>query len=235
MSTRISPYLGTGVSTARLKQILQGNVVARFLEQPVGLRIRSVRYRWIEQADEDAYIDEVVDALLDGKVVAWVQGRFEVGPRALGNRSLLVHPARLDSIHRMSASIKSHNAFRPYALSMTVEAAKQILDTDFVEAPTLKWMQTVWPVRLAFAEALRGGIHVDGTTRPQVCARSENPRFWKLLSRMGDATGYSVVLNTSLNERSMPMVADPELALAMFVRTDIDVLAVDNLLVTKIS
>jgi carbamoyltransferase len=230
----INPYLGAGVETRRLKQILDGDALDECLSHPAGLRAQSVRCRWLEQRDEDACIDHVVEALLQGKIVAWVQGRFELGPRALGNRSLLVHPAHVESVRRLSTTVKSHSAFRPYALSMTAEAAGKILETPCITAPALKWMQTVWPVQEAFGEALRGGIHVDGTTRPQVCTREENPRFWKLLSRIGEATGHAVVLNTSLNERSMPIVSTSELALAMFTRTGIDLLAIDNVLVTKI-
>jgi carbamoyltransferase len=168
-----------------------------------------------------------------GRVVAWVQGSFEVGPRALGNRSLLVDPANVDAVRRMSRHIKSHAAFRPYALSVATEDAARVLEADCLDQPIIKWMQTVWRVRPEFRARLRGAIHVDGTTRPQVCSASDNPRYWALLHRFARASGVAALLNTSLNERASPMVAGPRSALALFARTGVDTLVVDNLVLRK--
>jgi carbamoyltransferase len=133
----------------------------------------------------------------------------------------------------MSRTIKAHTNFRPYALSIAQEQAADVLDTQWTSQPVMKWMQTIWPVRDTYRSRLRGAIHVDGTTRPQICSQLDNPRYWALLTRFGRHSGISALLNTSLNERSLPMVGHPRMALAMFARTGIDMLVIDNLVLRK--
>jgi carbamoyltransferase len=228
------PYLGSAHAPRDLGPLIEADPGFSFLlgHQALGDRqaagIGSTRHD-----DEDSLLDDVSQALADGAIVAWVQGRFEVGPRALGNRSLLVHPGKLDTVRRMSRTVKLHTHFRPYALSIAAEQAAQVLDTRRTGEPVLKWMQTIWPVREAYRTRLRGAIHVDGTTRPQVCSRDDNPRYWALLNRFGQHSGVAALLNTSLNERSLPMVGHPRMALAMFARTGIDMLVIDDLVLRK--
>jgi carbamoyltransferase len=228
------PYLGSSHAPHDLEPLIEADPSFSFLlgHQALGA-LQAAGIGSTRHADEDSLLDDVSQALADGAIVAWVQGRFEVGPRALGNRSLLVHPGKLDTVRRMSRTVKSHTHFRPYALSIAAEQAEQVLDTRWAAEPVMKWMQTIWPVREAYRTQLRGAIHADGTTRPQVCTRDDNPRYWALLNRFGRHSGVAALLNTSLNERSLPMVGHPRMALAMFARTGIDMLVIDDLVLRK--
>jgi predicted NodU family carbamoyl transferase len=94
-------------------------------------------------------------------------------------------------------------------------------------------MQTIWPVRLEVRARLRGGIHVDGTTRPQLIWKGDNPRYWMLLQAFARHSGLPVVLNTSFNERSMPMASSSTIALMTFLRTGMDMLVVGDTVIRK--
>lgn len=115
--------------------------------------------------------------------------------------------------------MKRHSLFRPYALSIAAEAAGLVLECDFIDQPVLRWMQTVWPVRPGLRAQLRAGVHVDGTTRPQLCWRHDNPLYWEVLVAFGRRTGLPAVLNTSFNERSKPIVTTAVEALEIILLT----------------
>ena len=175
----------------------------------------------------------MAEELSGGAIVGWVQGRLESGPRALGNRSLLIDPSNVEAVRRMSRLVKSHSQFRPYALSIAAEDASRVLDCNFIDQPTLRWMQTIWPVRDSVKKKLRAAVHADGTTRPQICHREENPLYWELLTAFGRRNGVAALLNTSFNERSMPIVATSLEALMTFLRTGIDLLVIEDLVIRK--
>ena len=182
--------------------------------------------------DEAARVARVVEALAAGKVVAWVQGRAEVGPRALGCRSLLFDPSRVDVARRVSHEVKSRAPFRPYALSAAEAHADVLLGPDPTRGSTSRWMQTVRPVR--DPARVRAGVHVDGTTRPQLCAADENPCFHALLAAWTETTGIPALVNTSFNGRGLPIVESPVDALAQFARAPIDLMVLgDHLLQRK--
>jgi len=227
-------YLGMGFASADLDPLFHADPQLSVLlnRQTMGA-CAARQVERIECRDEELLLERVVEELADGRIVAWVQGCFEIGPRALGNRSLLVDPANLAAIRRMSATVKGHTRFRPYALSIAEEDAMSVIDSQWLSQPVMKWMQTVWPVREQFRESLRGAIHIDGSTRPQVCSATDNPRFWALLRAFGRHSGVSALLNTSLNERGLPIVHHPRMAMAMFARTGIDTLVIDNTLIRK--
>lgn len=228
------PYLGLHHPVRELDPLLQASPDGAFL---LGHELEGVtparRIESLEVDDEAHLLDRVCDDLMQGRIVGWIQGCYEVGPRALGNRSLLVAPGQLDAVRRMSRLVKSHTHFRPYALSIAEDEAAAVLHCEHLEQPVLRWMQTIWPVRDSCRLRLRGAIHADGTTRPQLCGPQDNPRYWALLKRFGQASGLSALLNTSLNERSLPMVGDPRMGLAMFARTGMDTLVIDNRLFRK--
>lgn len=184
----------------------------------------------VEHVPDDAgRTARVVEALAAGKVVAWVQGRAEVGPRALGYRSLLFDPSRVDVARRVSRDVKNRAPFRPYALSVAEVHADTLLGVDPTRGSTSRWMQTVRSVH--DPGRVRAGVHVDGTTRPQVCHPDENPRFHALLAGWAAATGTPALVNTSFNGRGLPIVESPVDALAQFARAPIDVMVLgDHLL-----
>jgi carbamoyltransferase len=228
------PYLGIELAAEDIAPLVAACPDLSFLlgKEANGVRPAS-SIELIPDVDQEALVDTVVEDLAAGRIVAWIQGRFEVGPRALGNRSLLVDPAQLESVRRLGKTVKSHTGFRPYALSVSEEDAAEVLEDAPTSQPTMKWMQSVWRVRDRNREKLRGAIHVDGTTRPQICRKEDNPLFWRLLTRFGRVSGISALLNTSLNERSFPMIAQPRAAMATFARTGIDTLVVGNRIFRK--
>lgn len=181
----------------------------------------------------DELIDVVTGELLAGSIVGWVQGRFELGPRALGNRSIFVDPRNIPAVKRLSSRVKQRARFRPYALSIREEDVPLCFDFSGGIPHCARWMQMVKRVRTEAAPLVRGAMHCDGTTRLQVCAAQDNPRFHHLLSAFGERRGLGALLNTSFNEAGYPMVASPAEALLMFARTEMDVLVVDNFMVTR--
>lgn len=230
-----SAYLGTGVEDVAIRAFLDESFLYNAFQETHPVNCPTINgFTIAEDLPEDVLIQETVNDLVKGKIVGWVQNRFEFGPRALGNRSLLVDPANAEAMKRLSQTVKNHVAFRPYALSIQAEAATRILECEYTEQPLLRWMQSIWPVKGEHFDKLRGGIHVDGTTRPQICAIEDNPLFWKLLSSFGEQRGLPALLNTSFNERGLPMVATATQALMTFMRTGIDTLVIDNCVIRKV-
>lgn len=182
----------------------------------------------------DDVIARTVDELRAGRVVGWFQGRFEVGPRALGARSILVEPDRVALATRVSREVKFRAPFRPYALSIAEEDARRVLLLPDAMPLTAHWMQSVATVRDAARPDLRAAMHADGTTRPQVCRAAENPRYHALLRAHAQARGVPGLLNTSFNERGYPIVRTPMEALVMFARTGMDSLVLGDTMLRKV-
>ena len=230
-----TPYVGAEYDPGPVLEMLDHLGTESF--QPGGPGVAATRAPArieVERFPDDAQLRErVVGLLRAGGIVGWVQGQFEMGPRALGNRSLLLDPGAVDTARRMSRTVKWRAPFRPYAAAVAAESASALLGVD---APTHlhRWMQTVSAISPDHLPALRAAAHTDGTTRPQVCAEADNPAFHALLRDYGAAAGRAALLNTSLNERGAPMVASPADALAMFARTDMDALALGNAMVRKV-
>ncbi len=184
----------------------------------------------------------VVEDLMAGRIVGWIQGRFELGPRALGNRSILADPGNLASVKRLSERVKRRARFRPYALSLCDEDFGRVFSDNADRSRSdgngcipsyARWMQTVRRVRDEVEPLVRGAIHHDRTTRLQVCSAQDNPRFHALLTAFGKRRGLGALLNTSFNEPGYPIVATPAEGLLMFARTDMDVLVMNDLVVRR--
>jgi carbamoyltransferase len=195
------------------------------------LQALGVPYR--ERAD-DQIVDEVVEDLIQGRVVGWYQGRFEWGPRALGNRSILADPRREEMKEIVNRKIKFREPFRPFAPAV-VEACA----SDFFATPRLdemypaRYMLLVSPVAEAKQAAIPATTHIGGTGRLQTVRREWNPRYHDLIARFGEATGVPVILNTSFNLRGEPIVNTPQNAFNTFVGSDIDVLVLGNFILRK--
>jgi carbamoyltransferase len=183
--------------------------------------------------DEDRLIDTVVEDIAAGRVVGWHQGRFENGPRALGNRSILLDPSNLEAAGRLSRHVKARAPFRPYALSVAEEDAHRLFASDAPLPRLSRWMQMTAGIREEHRPGVAAALHVDGTTRPQVCRSTDNPRFHRLLAAYGRRSGAAALLNTSLNDSGFPLTASPTEALLMFARTDMDVLVVNDTIIRK--
>jgi carbamoyltransferase len=148
----------------------------------------------------------------------------------------LVDPGNHASVKRLSQGVKGRAGFRPYALSLDSTAASRVFNWEKADIPLPAMrMQTVATVSDEATTSLRGGLHIDGSTRPQICTEEDNPRFSRLLKNFGNARGISALLNTSFNSAGYPIVASPLDALLGYLRSDIDVLALGNSIIRKIS
>ncbi len=214
---RIAPmthaYLGPGYADDHIRRAIEarGGVKSRFL------------------GSEEETVRVAADLLASGKVVAWMQGRIEFGPRALGNRSILGHPGRPGTRDEINAAIKFREPWRPFCPSMLVEDAPSVLGTDH-PAP---FMNLSFLVTDEWARRIPEVVHVDGSVRPQAVTPEANPLYYRLIRAFKERTGIPVLLNTSLNRRGEPMVGSPEDALEMFYGSGLERLVVGNFLVEK--
>jgi carbamoyltransferase len=176
-----------------------------------------------EELPEHQVITRTADALAEGKVVGWYQGRMEFGPRALGNRSILTDPRRPEMKDILNARIKHRESFRPFAPSILEDATGNYFDQDYPSP----FMLLTYDVRPGKREEIPAPTHVDGTGRLQTVRRNQNPRFYALIKAFGERTGVPVLLNTSFNENE-PICCTPEEAVDTFTRTRLDVLVLGN-------
>ena len=184
--------------------------------------------------DEGGLLDRIVEALTEGKVIGWYQGRFEWGPRALGNRSILADPRRAEMKDVVNTKIKFREPYRPFAPSVLAERTEEFFELpNAAQQDAARFMLLVTPVRPEKREVIPAITHVDGTGRLQTVFRETNPLYYELIRRFGEATDVPVVLNTSFNLRGEPIVTTPENAYSTFRRSEMDLLVMGNCLVTK--
>jgi carbamoyltransferase len=196
------------------------------------LRQNEIPFRCFENDDE--LLDGVVERLIQGKVVGWSQGRFEWGPRALGNRSILADPRNPDMKDIVNAKIKFREPYRPFAPSVLSECAEKYFDLPQAKCHhPARYMLYVVPVRESQRNTLPAITHVDGTGRLQTVFRDQSPRYYRLIERFGQATGIPVLLNTSFNLKGEPIVNTPANAFDTFSKSEMDSLVLENFLVEK--
>ena len=191
-----------------------------------------VAYRDLGNAE--AVQREVVEQLARGEVLGWFQGRFEYGPRALGARSIIADPRRVEIKDRVNRQVKLREPFRPFAPSVSLPAAGRYFDLAEPEtAYPARFMLYVVDVLASQRARLPAITHVDGTTRPQTVDAAVNPRYAGVIERFAATTGLPVILNTSLNLRGEPIVNTPADALATFERSGLDALVLGDFLVSR--
>ncbi len=183
-------------------------------------------YRWVE--DEGQLAALTADRMIAGDVVGWFQGRSEWGPRALGNRSIVVDPRRNDMKDILNARIKRREAFRPFAPSILEERSGEY----FEESYPVPYMLQVYKIRPDKRDEIPAVTHVDGTGRLQTVSRESNPLYHRLIKTFGEKTGTPVILNTSFNENE-PVVNHPQQAIDCYLRTKMDTLVVGKALLRK--
>jgi carbamoyltransferase len=212
-------YWGRSYSVGEVQQFLDENGIA---------------YRRFN--NDDHLLDLVVERLTSGKVVGWFQGRFEWGPRALGNRSILADPRNPEMKDIVNAKIKFREPYRPFAPSVLAECTESYFDLPGAANHfPARYMLYVVPVKKGKQSALPAITHVDGTGRLQTVFREQSPRYYDLIHRFGQATGVPVVLNTSFNLKGEPIVNTPENAYRTFARCEMDCLVLDQFLVEKLA
>jgi carbamoyltransferase len=186
--------------------------------------------RW---EDEDALIRQTADDLAAGRVVGWMDGALELGPRALGHRSILASAATTQMRDRLNRDIKFRDEFRPFAPVVPVEAVDRYFEMPPGGTRLARFMSGVFHVRPEWRSALRAVTHVDGTTRLQALDRDMAPRLYGLLEAYGRRTGVPVLLNTSFNLSGEPIVNRAVEGYSTFLRSGIDVLVIDRTRVLK--
>lgn len=174
----------------------------------------------------------VAKRLASGALVGWFQGRMEMGPRALGNRSILADPRTKDSLDCVNAYVKHRESWRPFAPSLLEHAAEEYLRGGEA-AP---FMIETYDVNSSKVDKIPAVVHPaagDQTTRPQTVREDQNPRYHALLTEFERLTGVPVLLNTSFNDSGEPIVRTPEEALRNFYTMGLDMLVLEDLIIEK--
>jgi carbamoyltransferase len=187
-----------------------------------------------EQFDnEERMLDQVVNRMVEGKVFGWFKGRFEWGPRALGNRSILADPRRAEMKGIVNEKIKFREPFRPFAPVILDERTREYFDLpESKNHHAARFMQFVAPIRPE-KQSLIPAVNHQGTGRLQTIQREVNPSYYRLVEKFGEATGVPVLLNTSYNLRGEPMVTTPANAYRTFTNSGLDLLVMENFLIGK--
>jgi carbamoyltransferase len=204
-----NPYVGTVYSQDDIDQVI------------AECKLKAERYSDIAPV--------AAKLLHEGNIIGWFQGAMEIGPRALGNRSILADPTQKGMKDKINAEVKHREAYRPFAPSVTVEVMKDYFESD-VEAP---FMLKVCDVRHDMRDKLPAITHVDGTARMQTVRKDINPLYHSLLNEFGKLSGVPVLLNTSFNIMGEPIVESPIDAIRCFFSTGLDKLVIGNCVISK--
>ena len=211
--------------------------------------LNSKKIIYFEYQSEEKLIEEISNYIISGKVIGWHQGRMEFGPRALGNRSIIADPRNKKMQKILNEKIKFRESFRPFAPSILKEELKNYFDFSNVDSPYMLFVANLKKEfrlnqadqkklfgleKLNFVRSLLPAItHVDFSSRIQTVDKKTNPKFYKLLKNFGKKTGYPILVNTSFNIRGEPIVCSPEDAYNCFIKTNMDILALGNFIISK--
>ena len=207
---------------------------AEYSDEEIESYLKSEGVIYTTCSDNADLVEKTAELLASGKVVGWFQGRFEWGPRALGNRSILADPRREEMKDVVNTKIKFREPYRPFAPSILAERAHEYFELDRpADQDPARFMLLVSKVKSEKRDEIPATTHVDGTGRLQTVFKEENPLYHALISRFADLTGVPVLLNTSFNLRGEPIVTTPENAYSTFVRSEMDVLVLGRHIVTK--
>jgi len=220
----------------------------QFSNEEIRQYLDSCNFAYSYNEDEELF-SKVAELLAQEKVVGWLQGRMEFGPRALGGRSILGDPRSTKMQSVMNLKIKYRESFRPFAPSILIDDVKDYFDID-CESPYMllvapvnekqrvevkKEQNNLWGIeKLKILRShLPAVTHVDYSARIQTVHKETNPRYHSLISNFKKLTGCPVLINTSFNVRGEPIVCSPEDAYRCFMRTEMDVLVLENFLLYK--
>jgi carbamoyltransferase len=201
---------------------------AQFSDEQIKTYLDERKENYVFYENEQALIQDVATLLHQGKVIGWFQGRAEFGPRALGNRSIIVDPSRSDAKALLNSKIKRRESFRPFAPSILKEAVK-----DYFEVvDDVPFMEKVYQIKEEKRAIIPAVTHVDGSGRLQTVEEIDNPRYYQLIKAFSALSGIPILLNTSFNENE-PIVNTPEHAFECYARTDMDVLVLGNFILQR--
>lgn len=196
---------------------------------------KSYSRQYIRYNDEATLIDTVARLLSEGMIIGWFQGRFEWGPRALGNRSILADPTKASMKDIVNEKIKFREPFRPFAPAVLAQRAAEYFDIGEINscADPEYFMLAIGNVHPHKHSQVPAITHVDGTARVQLVERSANPIYHDLIARFEDYSGVPIILNTSFNLRGEPIINSPMDAFRTFEWCDMDYLVLGNYLIKK--
>lgn len=212
MPAMLNPYLGSFSKNEEIEQLLKE---------------KGIKY---EYYDDDKLSKIVANYLNEGNVVGWFQGRAEFGPRALGGRSILVDPRRSDAKDLLNSKIKRRESFRPFAPSILNDK----VDEYFEIVDNVPFMEKVFPIKFDKRNLIKAVTHVDGSGRLQTVDKIISPKYYNLINEFYKLSGVPILLNTSFNENE-PIVNLPIEALNCYLRTNMDVLVLENFIINRIS
>ena len=178
--------------------------------------------------DENELLDSVTNLLINGKVIGFFNVSFEWGPRALGNRSIIVDPRIKNMKDLLNKKIKKRESFRPFAPSILSEKVGEWFEKN-EEVP---FMTHVFDIKEEKRKLIPAVTHEDGTGRLQSVTKDFNSRYYKLIKLFGEKTNVPIILNTSFNENE-PIVNTPKEALDCFLRTDMDTIVLENYIISR--
>lgn len=199
---------------------------SKFTNEEIESYLKSRKISYQRLNDEELY-DRVSDQLINAGVVGWFNGRAEFGPRALGGRSILADPRRNDAKELLNSKIKRRESFRPFAPSIL----KEYVSEYFEVVDEVPFMEKVFPIKKEKQAVIPAVTHADGTGRLQSVDKEVTPRYYKLIDTFRNKTGVPILLNTSFNENE-PIVNSPEDALECYLRTNMDMLVMENCVIT---
>jgi carbamoyltransferase len=243
-------YLGNERETDGRTDSMQGAYLGpEFSDAQIAQRLQRFGAVGFHYDDEEALLNETARLIDEGKVIGWLQGRMEFGPRALGGRSILGDARKSEMQKKMNLKIKFRESFRPFAPSVMVEMVSEYFNLDY-ESPYMLLVDYLRPQRsiaLTVEQKKLFGIdklniprsdvpaitHIDYSARIQTVDRAVAPRYWKLLEAFRKRTGYGIFVNTSFNVRGEPIVCTPEDAYHCFMRTEMDYLIAGNWIFAK--
>ncbi len=200
---------------------------SRFSNDEIEIYLQSRDIKYIRYPESEIY-EIVTERLIHSGVVGWFNGRAEFGPRALGARSIIADPRRSDAKDLLNSKIKRRESFRPFAPSILKEYVQEYFEVN----DDVPFMEKVFPIRKEKQGLIPAVTHVDGTGRLQTEDRDTAPRYYQLIETFRQKTGIPILLNTSFNENE-PIVNSPEHALECFLRTSMDMLVLENCVITR--
>ncbi|MDM8553186.1 carbamoyltransferase C-terminal domain-containing protein [Desulfococcaceae bacterium HSG7] len=177
----------------------------------------------------DDVCKETAKMIMNNKIVGWFQGRMEVGPRALGNRSILANPALSDIKDILNSKVKFREPFRPFAPSILEEYVKEW----FVYDHPAPYMLFVFDIKKEKQRFIPGVKHVDGSGRLQTVDKKRNPKYYQLITEFNRITGIPMIINTSFNIKGEPIVNTPKDAIRCFLGNGLDFLIMNNFVIKK--
>jgi carbamoyltransferase len=235
-------------SSEKVQDLMQGALLGPEYSDDEIEQILTKHQAIYEKLNRNALLDRTVELLQAGKVIGWIQGRMEFGPRALGNRSIIGDPRSSTMQSIMNLKVKFRESFRPFAPIVRREKVQEYFDLS-VESP---YMLLVAPVKKELRLPIQSGLsgmdllkqvrstipavtHVDYSARIQTIDREQNPLFYALLEKFEKATGCAVLVNTSFNVRGEPIVCSPDDAYRCLVNTEMDYLVMGSYLLDRLA